>query len=57
MIPFDELVRALDRYKRRQAGESVPDISEATTAPPRQKGGARAVDLTTDIPIDDIEEA
>jgi hypothetical protein len=53
MIPFDELVQALDRYKRRQAGEHVPE----EPARPRSGPGWRGApgERSAEINLDEVE--
>jgi hypothetical protein len=50
MIPFNELVFALERYRRRQAGEDVPEREE-----PRERSGRNhPAEQSAEIPIDEL---
>lgn len=53
MIPFDELVRALDRYKRQQSGQAP---AAAQTAPQGRDQRAYGVaEQSAEIALDDVE--
>jgi hypothetical protein len=53
MIPFEELVRALERYKRRQAGQPV-EAQEPANRPP-SGGRYSAAEQSSEIQLDDVE--
>lgn len=58
MIPFDELVMALERYRRRQAGEAAPKSEPHAQSGPRSSSGRnswRGADPSTEINLDEVE--
>lgn len=58
MIPFDELVQALDRYKRRQAGEQVPPAdapARPRSGPPAQSARGIPAERSAEISLDEVE--
>ena len=55
MIPFEELVAALDRYKRRKAGQPVEQVAPRGGKPSSGKRpGAEAAELAVDELLDEI---
>ena len=56
MIPFDELIRALERYQRQKQGLPVPaeeprDVRAADLA----RGRMNVVEVSAEINLDDME--
>lgn len=57
MIPFEELIQALDRYKRRQAQAAQAGRPPTSAGDARRSANPMAGDPSAEIPLDEVEEA
>mgnify|MGYP000724075200 FL=1 len=62
MIPFDELVHALERFKRRKSGQAAVSPSQVAAqatlvAPQGAHNSGRIRDASLEFSLDEVEEA
>lgn len=63
MIPFDELVLALERYKRRKSGQAAVSPQQVAAqaavrvAPQGAQNSGRLRDASLEFSLDEVEEA
>ena len=54
MIPFEELIAALDRYKRRKELEAAAGAAAAPASPPKPTSGKGKATITADDYADEL---